>query len=689
MKNDQMSASEAETQVLRPVSEADPSPKSTSAESESREGASGEEVAAEGTSAESTSAESAESAEPAADHEGAAESSDESFETDSQESADESSDEDSEKASEEGAEEGDAEPEHKPETVEEYRELEEKKRKKRSLGLHRDGDESQTQKNFWADFKRARQERQEAKRGEGSTQRQSHHTNQEAKKASARARKIVAPVIAGVAVVLAILGLITQLRWNNDPWARPEASLTTRYSVTDTGVLPLINNAVQIKATSSNDICVALTSSTDAEGWIAGQKYTRITGTNSWTQLATQQATAPKARNTKVDEQQVPLFKDFDSWQRVSCGKQVTLNWKGDKTSADVLIIDANPNSSLTGSQSASPVTLQMSWIRTDLNSTARLLWLLAALVALLAGIVATIFALAPRLRRKPKRLVDAERMPAKMEGTEEIKVAGDDAPRWANDHVVKERKRARRHVSSHRAQSDTGLSGFFKSITRKPSSAAGSSPASGAVTGPNVVDVRGANFVQRMQEQTGVIQPVSMGSASAAVLGASGAAGASGSAAHSGVGASFTAADAATTQVMKPINASAIAGADGTDMGTGMGEGFAAGSDASAPITGGTYQRPSDADIQDYLRRLSEEKLGTQGLEESGLDSELHVFLPKDDASDSDAATDAATDEVADAADAAEAAATGETTTEGGSDEMKSADNLEQHKTDQEANNE
>ena len=671
MKNDQMSASEAETQVLRPVSEADPSPKSASAESESREGASGEEVAAEGASAESTS--------------------DESSETDSQESADESADEDSEKASEEGAEEDDAEPEHKPETVEEYRELEEKKRKKRSLGLHRDGDESQTQKNFWADFKRARQERQEAKRGEGSTQRQSHHTNQEAKKASARARKIVAPVIAGVAVVLAILGLITQLRWNNDPWARPEASLTTRYSVTDTGVLPLINNAVQIKATSSNDICVALTSSTDAEGWIAGQKYTRITGTNSWTQLATQQATAPKARNTKVDEQQVPLFKDFDSWQRVSCGKQVTLNWKGDKTSADVLIIDANPNSSLAGSQSASLVTLQMSWIRTDLNSTARLLWLLAALVALLAGIVATIFALAPRLRRKPKRLVDAERMPAQMEGTEEIKVAGDDAPRWANDHVVKERKRARRHVSSHRAHSDTGLSGFFKSITRKPSSAVGSTQASGAATGPNVVDVRGANFVQRMQEQTGVIQPVSMGSVSAAVLGASGAAGASGSAAgaHSGVGASFTAADAATTQVMKPINASAVAGADGTDMGTGMGEGFAAGSDASAPITGGTYQRPSDADIQDYLRRLSEEKLGTQGLEESGLDSELHVFLHKDDAADSDAATDAATDEVADAADAADASATSETATEGGSDEMKSADNLEQHKTDQEANNE
>lgn len=682
MTNDQMSASEAETQVLRPVSEADPSPKSASAESESREGASGEEVAAEGAeSVESTSAEGAESAEPAADHEEA------------EENSSESSDEDSEKASEGGAEEGDAEPEHKPETVEEYRELEEKKRKKRSLGLHRDDDESQTQKNFWADFKRARQERQEAKRGEGSTQRQSHHTNQEAKKASARARKIVAPVIAGVAVVLAILGLITQLRWNNDPWARPEASLTTRYSVTDTGVLPLINNAVQIKATSGNDICVALTSSTDAEGWIAGQKYTRITGTNSWTQLATQQATAPKARNTKVDEQQVPLFKDFDSWQRVSCGKQVTLNWKGDKTSSDVLIIDANPNSSLTGSQSASPVTLQMSWIRTDLNSTARLLWLLAALVALLAGIVATIFALAPRLRRKPKRLVDAERMPAKMEGTEEIKVAGDDAPRWANDHVVKERKRARRHVSSHRAQSDTGLSGFFKSITRKPSSAAGSSQASGATTGPNVVDVRGANFVQRMQEQTGVIQPVSMGSASAAVLGAPGAAGASGSAAHSGVGASFTAADAATTQVMKPINASAVAGADGTDMGTGMGEGFAAGSDASAPITGGTYQRPSDADIQDYLRRLSEEKLGTQGLEESGLDSELHVFLPKDDAADSDAATDAATDtatdEVADAADAADAFATSETATEGGSDEMKSADNLEQHKTDQEANNE
>ena len=669
MKNDQMSASEAETQVLRPVSEADPSPKCASAESESREGASGEEVAAEGASAESTS--------------------DESSETDSQESADESSDEDSEKASEEGTEEGNAEPEHKPETVEEYRELEEKKRKKRSLGLHRDGDESQTQKNFWADFKRARQERQKAKRGEGSTQRQSHHSNQEAKKASARARKIVAPVIAGVAVVLAILGLITQLRWNNNPWARPEATLTTRYSVTDTGVLPLINNAVQIKATSSNDICVALTSSTDAEGWIAGQKYTRITGTNSWTQLATQQATAPKARNTKVDEQQVPLFKDFDSWQRVSCGKQVTLNWKGDKTSADVLIIDANPNSSLTGSQSASPVSLQMSWIRTDLNSTARLLWLLAALVALLAGIVATIFALAPRLRRKPKRLVDAERMPAKMEGTEEIKVAGDDAPRWANDHVVKERKRARRHVSSHRAQSDTGLSGFFKSITRKPSSAAGSSEASGAATGPNVVDVRGANFVQRMQEQTGVIQPVSIGSASAAVLGASGAAGASGSAAHSGAGAAFTAADAATTQVMKPINASAIAGADGTDMSTDMSDGFASGSAtgstfsassgsaASAPITGGTYQRPSDADIQDYLRRLSEEKLGTQGLEESGLDSELHVFLPKEDA---DADSDAAGSDVA---------ATDESPAESGSDEMKSADNLEQHKTDQEANNE
>ena len=123
--------------------------------------------------------------------------------------------------------------------------------------------------------------------------------------------------------------------------------------------------------------------------------------------------------------------------------------------------------------------------------------------------------------------------------------------------------------------------------------------------------------------------------------------------------------------------------------MGTGMGEGFAAGSDASAPITGGTYQRPSDADIQDYLRRLSEEKLGTQGLEESGLDSELHVFLQKDDAADSDAATDAATDEVADAADAADASVTSETATEGGSDEMKSADNLEQHKTDQEANNE
>ena len=80
----------------------------------------------------------------------------------------------------------------------------------------------------------------------------------------------------------------------------------SQYVVTDPNVLQLVDDRVTISAKSrdkSANVCIAIGSARDIAGWIAGSKYTRVTGLSDWSTLSTLKTTAqappiiPKARS--------------------------------------------------------------------------------------------------------------------------------------------------------------------------------------------------------------------------------------------------------------------------------------------------------------------------------------------------------------------------------------------------------
>lgn len=109
-------------------------------------------------------------------------------------------------------------------------------------------------------------------------------------------RGIVTPIFGLLAIACIVLGVLNATIWKPSAQVTASASVTgSQYVVTDPNVLQLVDDRVTISAKShdkSANVCIAIGSARDIAGWIAGSKYTRVTGLSDWSTLSTLKTTA-------------------------------------------------------------------------------------------------------------------------------------------------------------------------------------------------------------------------------------------------------------------------------------------------------------------------------------------------------------------------------------------------------------
>lgn len=271
------------------------------------------------------------------------------------------------------------------------------------------------------------------------------HANDALSKRKAVLRRIVAPIFAVIAVLSIITAVLCLTVWRVNPQVDiATTSMSTAYAVTDAGLLDTTDGPVTITArtdskasktssSSSPQICIALTSSSDALGWLEGTAYTRISGFNSWQEFAT---TAHKAQGKTA--QGNATFTNSDMWQQVRCGAgSVNLTWQKQHDQDAVVVVhvldeqesaqlakeqqqgnaDATDQSTAQSDQSAdqtanteksksdtsvnrnadAQMTVRMQWTRSSTPNHATPLWIIAATALLLAILCATLFVVWPK----------------------------------------------------------------------------------------------------------------------------------------------------------------------------------------------------------------------------------------------------------------------------------------------------
>lgn len=205
-------------------------------------------------------------------------------------------------------------------------------------------------------------------------------------------RGVVTPILGLLAVACVVLGVLNATEWK--PNAEVTATAKTsgvQYIVTDPGVLSMVDDRAKmtVESTASDEVCVALGSATDIAGWISGQKYVRVTGLNSWTELAVSDA---KSHGKDATGDGDVAFKDSDMWSRVTCGDgSVTVGTKS--SDADrVALVDL-------GESGVAEVS--MHWTRSTLPDFAMPFYFAGGLLAIMAVLAASVFAMPPHKRRK------------------------------------------------------------------------------------------------------------------------------------------------------------------------------------------------------------------------------------------------------------------------------------------------
>lgn len=373
-------------------------------------------------------------------------------------------------------------------------------------------------------------------------------------------RTVVSPILLVAALVCAVFAVLQMTVWRPSPIVEASTTVSTRYAVTDPGVLSLVDRTAGASITADKPVCLALATSQDASGWVSGRRYTRVTGLSSWTSLSTRTLTATSV----TDAGGSVGFRDSDLWRTVSCGRSVRLQTTASASSPLVLILDTNP-SARASSNTGRPARLTLTWTRTHTTDAALPLWLCAALLALASLLCFFIFSLSARRRRKAqgRQAAVSRGDPELREAEDRSDLSGSDAPRWADDHLRSRRRREsrHRHTGAHR--------GFFASVRRlaaSSGSAAADAARKAAEEGghghasPVIQEPGRANMVARLQE----------------------------------------------TQTMAPISAPIRTDGVGRQIDNGEGR---------PP----SYTPPSSEEIQDYLRRLAQERLGADALGQSG----------------------------------------------------------------------
>lgn len=297
-------------------------------------------------------------------------------------------------------------------------------------------------------------------------------------------RGIVTPIFGLLAVACIVLGVLNATEWKPSTSVTASASVSgSRYIVTDPGVLPLVDKQTKLTVSttgSSVDVCIAVGSAKDVAGWIAGESYTRITGLADWTTLSTDKARAQGSADTSENP---VAMEDSDMWISARCGtREVSLNVDEQDlgpTETNVALIDLGAKKN---------ADIAMHWTRTTVPDFAMPFYLCAVLLAIMAVLSASVFAMPPQKRRHHSTVEGAE---AVGETVEEVAV-GAPSP-WATAVLnaipsaasTSSSQRPRRRHASHRAGAHTAES------VDTAGSAAGGQPAT-----PSIVDPSTRNLV-------------------------------------------------------------------------------------------------------------------------------------------------------------------------------------------------
>ncbi|BDR54054.1 hypothetical protein KIMH_01650 [Bombiscardovia apis] len=229
-------------------------------------------------------------------------------------------------------------------------------------------------------------------------------------------RGIVTPIFGLLAVACVVFGVLNSTLWKPSPQVDAEAVVRSQYIVTDPGVLQLVDDSATITASivtgsgtsrEQSQICVAIGSAQDAAGWVSGHTYQRIKGLDDWDKLSTGSEKIAGKDSAKAENQ--VDFRHSDMWQQVKCSaSSVSLETTTNQT-GQVAIISVEPASKSgqdqqTKSTPAQPqVKIRMHWLRHKLPNFAMPLYFAGALLALLAALSASVFAMEPSQRRKSK----------------------------------------------------------------------------------------------------------------------------------------------------------------------------------------------------------------------------------------------------------------------------------------------
>lgn len=218
-------------------------------------------------------------------------------------------------------------------------------------------------------------------------------------------RGIVTPILGLLAVACVVLGVLNATTWKPSTQITASASVSgSEYVVTDPGALSQVDDTVTVSAKakdSSTNVCIVTGSARDVNGWIAGSKYTRITGLSDWSTLSTQKASAQG--NADDSENQVTLA-DSDMWRGSTCDTgTVSMKIKNSSSTggeATIALIDF-------GDGEGSSITFD--WVRSTVPDFAMPFYFAGGLFAVLAVLSASVFAMPPHKRRHHRAIDEAE----------------------------------------------------------------------------------------------------------------------------------------------------------------------------------------------------------------------------------------------------------------------------------------
>lgn len=258
-------------------------------------------------------------------------------------------------------------------------------------------------------------------------------------------RGLITPILGMLAVTCVALGLLNATVWKPSREITATTSVNgVQYITTDPGVLPLVDQqaTLTVRSTSSDEICVALGSGKDINGWVAGAAYARVTGLHDWHTLSSDQVIAKD--DAKTDDQSAVAFKDSDMWTQVTCGKAtVSVKTDVEPGASTMALIDL-------GKSGSADVSLH--WVRQTLPDFAIPFYFAGGLLAVMAVLTASLFAMPPHKRRK--RVVASAAAKA-----EEVAISEAIAGSWAAIRPRSASSKSRHSRHRHRTHRDTETS--------------------------------------------------------------------------------------------------------------------------------------------------------------------------------------------------------------------------------------